>query len=62
MKPLPPISTVYSMVIQEERQRGITIPSSLNTNVIAMHVSNDSSTSKKSLICNHYKKSGHTKS
>ena len=62
IKPLPTISTVYSHIIQEERQRGITTTSPLNPHATAMHVSTDSSNSKKQLFCNHCKKSGHTKS
>ena len=43
MKPLPSVSTAYSIIIQEERQRGITTASSLNTDMIAMHASSESS-------------------
>ena len=64
MKPLPNISTVYSMIVQEERQREITIPTNINHETIAMNVSHDSSSnfSKKSLVCTHCKKTGHSKS
>ncbi|XP_023750336.2 uncharacterized protein LOC111898673 [Lactuca sativa] len=64
MKPLPNISTVYSMIVQEERQREITIPTNINHDTIAMNVSHNSSSnfSKKSLVCTHCKKTGHSKS
>ena len=63
MKPLPSISTVHSMIIQEERQRGITNSSSFSTDAIAMHASSESGPNqyKKPLICNNCKKPGHTK-
>ena len=64
MKPLPTISTTYSMILQEERQRGITVSPTLNSDAIDMHVSSDniSNTSKKFLVSTHCKKNGHTKS
>ena len=64
MKPLPSLSAAYSLIIQEERQRTISIPSIINNDAIAMNVTSESfvSKSKKSLICIHYKKTGHTKS
>lgn len=61
MKPLPTISTAYSLIFQEERQRGITINSGITSESIAMHVSTDQSALKKTLVCNHCKKPGHTK-
>lgn len=64
MKPLPSVSTAYSMIIQEERQRTINSSPILNTDVIAMNVSSNpsASSSKKSLVCTHCKKTGHSKS
>ncbi|KAL7616955.1 hypothetical protein Lser_V15G01010 [Lactuca serriola] len=60
MKPLPSVSTAYSILLQEEQQRGITNSPSIHSDAIAMQASYDNS-SKKTLTCNHCKKSGHTK-
>lgn len=59
MKPLPSVSTAYSLIIQDERQLGINLPSTLSNDAIAMQISSDSS--RKLLTCNHCKKPGHTK-
>ncbi|XP_023759855.1 uncharacterized protein LOC111908259 [Lactuca sativa] len=62
-KPLPTVSTAYSLILQEERQRGINTSTPINTDIIAMNASvENSAMSKKSLVCNHCKKPGHTKS
>ena len=42
MKSLPLISTVYSMVIQEERQSDIHLPHSVNPDVIVISVTTES--------------------
>ncbi|XP_042751509.1 uncharacterized protein LOC122194592 [Lactuca sativa] len=64
MQPLPSLSTAYSLIIQEERQRTIIASSFVNIEAIAMHVSSDSSPNsvKKTLTCTHCKKTGHKKS
>lgn len=64
MKPLPSLSTIYSMIIQEERQREINLPSFVHPDTIAMHAATDSSSNnlRKSLVCTHCKKTGHSKS
>lgn len=63
MKPLPTISIIYFMVIQEERQIGISSSSNFYPDDVVMYASNENHTnvSKKSLICTHCKKNGHTK-
>ncbi|XP_023732150.1 uncharacterized protein LOC111879955 [Lactuca sativa] len=64
MKPLPSFSTVYSMIIQEERQRDINMSSAVSVDAIVMNVltNHSSNSSKKSLVCAHCKKNGHSKS
>ncbi|XP_023745645.2 uncharacterized protein LOC111893794 [Lactuca sativa] len=62
MKPLPNVSTAYSLIIQKEQQRGITNNSQIHLESIVMHVSLDVQHNKKQLVCNHCKKNGHTKS
>lgn len=64
MKPLPSLSTAYSLIIHEECQREIHNTVSINNDAIAMQASSDSHSisSKKSLTCTHCKKGGHSKS
>lgn len=62
MKPLPSVSTAYSILIQEEQQRGISSSSPLINDAIAMHASSTSTSSKNNLTCSHCKKKGHAKS
>lgn len=59
MKPLPSVLTAYSLIIQEERQRGINLSSNLSNDAIVMQSSSNSF--RKLVTCNHCKKSGHTK-
>lgn len=63
MKLLSSVSTAYSMILQEERQRGINSISFFTSDTIAMHVLIDciSGSSKKAIVCTHCKKSGHNK-
>lgn len=63
MKPLPSVSTAYSMILHEERQRGIHSSSTFAPDAIAMNASKDpvSAQMKKTMVCTHFKKSGHTK-
>ncbi|KAI3515606.1 hypothetical protein L1887_14507 [Cichorium endivia] len=58
------VSTAHSIILQEERQRGIHTSSALSPDIVAMNVTSDNnkSYSKKSLTCNHCKKPGHIKS
>lgn len=52
MKPLPTISTVYSMVIQEEWQRGIWSSSNFHPDVITMYASSDNTImSPRNILC-----------
>lgn len=53
MKPLPIVSNVYSMIIQEERQRDINIPHSISLDVITMQVSTNQTLASpmKTLVC-----------
>lgn len=55
MKPLPIFSTIYSMIIEEERQREMNTLSTINHKMIVMNVSHDSASnfSKNSLTCTH---------
>lgn len=43
MKPLLTVSTAHSVIVQEERQRGINLPSSIAIHSRAMQISSDSS-------------------
>ncbi|KAI3700839.1 hypothetical protein L2E82_45478 [Cichorium intybus] len=63
MKPLPSVFAIYSMIVQEERQREINLPHTINPEAIAMQISTDhsSNSSKKTLTCSHCKKSGYSK-
>lgn len=63
MKPLPTVSTAYSLIIQEERQRDINLSSNFTNDVVAMNASsvNTNNLNKRSLVCNHCKKNGHAK-
>lgn len=61
MKPLPNVSTNYSLPIHEEQQRDIYLPSSIAIDSIAMQVSFDLSTLSKKFTCNHWEKLGHIK-
>lgn len=56
MKPLPTVSTAYSLIFQEERQRDIHVSPKFAHDTMAMQVSNDSF--KKNITCSHCKKSG----
>ena len=58
MKPLPSISTAYSLIIQEEQQRGVSNNSPNLTDSIVMNASVDH---KKSVVCTNCKKLGHSK-
>ncbi|CAH1440348.1 unnamed protein product [Lactuca virosa] len=63
MKPLPSVATAYSMIIQEEQQLNINLPSSFTNEVVTMNMSVASSIiqNKKPLACNQCKKNGHSK-
>ena len=65
MKPLPTFSTAYSLILQEERQRGIHMSMNLNSEAIVMHVTSVDSNNhftKKPFTSNHFKKTSHVNS
>lgn len=59
MQPLPSLSTAYSLIIHEERQRDIKNPVAVNTEAIAMHATStplnasSGNSSEKSIVCTH---------
>lgn len=69
MRPLPTVAQAYQVLIQEEKQRGIQVPSqilpehvSLNTTKTATGGYKGKTDTKRALVCDHCKKPGHVAS